>query len=75
MVITIKEAEKKYGFPKRTLYYLIDIGALPRVRVSAERVFLKVKDIEKLIDENYGIEKKVEDILIRKKFIIIFDDH
>jgi len=67
VVITIKEAEQKYGFPKRTLYYLIDIGVLPRVRVSAERVFLKEKDIEKLINDNYGVEKKIEDILIRIK--------
>ena len=67
MLLNISKASEKYGFPKRTLYYLIDIGALPRVRVSAERVFLKEEDIQKLIDENYGIEKKVEDILIRKK--------
>jgi len=67
MLLTISKASEKYGFPKRTLYYLIDIGALPRVRVSAERVFLKENDIQKLIDENYGIEKKIEDMLIRRK--------
>jgi len=67
MLLTISKASEKYGFPERTLYYLIDIGALPRVRVSAERVFLKEDDIQKLIDENYGIEKKIEDILIRRK--------
>ena len=67
MLLTINKASEKYGFPKRTLYYLIDIGALPRVRVSVERVFLKEEDIQKLINENYGIEKKIEDLMIRRK--------
>ena len=67
MLLTITKASEKFGLPKRTLYYLIDIGALPRVRVSVERVFLKEKDIQKLIDENYGIEKKVGDLMIRRK--------
>ena len=67
MLLTISKASEKYGFPKRTLYYLIDIGALPRVRVSVERVFLKEEDIQKLINENYGIERKIEDLMIRRK--------
>ncbi len=60
MLLTVKEASKKYGFPKRTLYYLITIGELPRVRITKERVFLKESDIEKLINENYGRENDNE---------------
>ena len=67
MLISVKEAAKKYGLPRRTLYYLIELGELPRVRITPERVFLKEDDIQKLIDENYGIEKKIEDMLIRRK--------
>jgi len=59
MLITVKDAEAKYGFPRRMLYYLIETGSLPRVRVSPERVMLKKeKDIEKLINENYGRENE-----------------
>ena len=60
MLISIKDAEKKYGFPKRMLYYLIEIGSLPRVRVSQERIMLKEKDIEEFIDENHGRENDNE---------------
>ena len=42
------------------LYYLIETGSLPRVRVSPERVMLKEKDIEEFIDQNYGRENDNE---------------
>lgn len=58
MLISVKEAEKKYGIPKRTLYYMINIGELPRIRMTRERVFLKEEDIEKLIEDNYGRENQ-----------------
>ncbi len=60
MLITFKDAEAKYGFPRRMLYYLIETGSLPRVRVSPERVMLKEKDIEEFIDQNYGRENDNE---------------
>ena len=60
MLISVKEAAKKYGLPRRMLYYLIETGSLPRVRVSQERVMLKEKDIEEFIDENYGRENDNE---------------
>ena len=62
MLITVKDAEAKYGFPRRMLYYLIETGSLPRVRVSPERVMLKEKDIEEFIDQNYGRENDDETI-------------
>ena len=58
MLISVKDAEKKYGFPRRMLYYLIETGSLPRVRVSRERVMLKEEDIEEFINENYGRENQ-----------------
>jgi len=35
---------------------MINIGELPRIRMTWERVFLKEEDIEKLIEDNYGRE-------------------
>jgi predicted DNA-binding transcriptional regulator AlpA len=62
MLITVKDAEAKYGLPRRTLYYLIELGELPRVRITPERVFLKEQDIESLIENNYGRENDDETI-------------
>ena len=63
----MKEASKRYGIPTGTIYYLVETGVLPRVQLAPRRFFLKEKDIQRLIDENYGHKKQIDELMIINK--------